>query len=204
VKIKQMYESGFVGRIGQLWTESGMSVAKFADHCGVSRSSMQYYLDGDRNPDSVRIKKICDACSVSADWLLGTSDIRSLSVDAQIAVKYSGLPENMIERIRASYNENQIQALADLVDDEMFPHLLDDYSFFMLLLNNIKDYEQFTDVDSTEVTKEKKVVMSYSTAKSLIAAQVSNDLAEICRHREQETLMRLINSTQQGEEEQEF
>lgn len=199
-----MYESGFVGRIKQLWTESGMSVAKFADHCGVSRSSMQYYLDGERNPDSVRIKKICDACSVSADWLLGLSDIRSLSVDAQIAVKYSRLPENMIERIRVSYNENQINALADLVDDEMFPHLLDDYSFFLMLLSSIEDYEQFNDINGTEVTKEKKVVMSYSTAKSLIGAQVSNDLAEICRHREQNALMRMISSSQQGEEELDF
>lgn len=189
-----MYERSFRGRINQLYDESGLPVNKFAERCKVSRQSMQYYLDGERNPDSVRIKKICDGCKVSADWLLAISDVRTLSVDARMAIEYTGLPEGMIERIKVSYNKDHVDALAELIEDEMFPHLLEDYKFFLMLLNNIGSIDEFDNVNDTEVTQDKRINMSYSTALSLLASQVGDDMSEICRHKQQELFISLIDS----------
>lgn len=189
-----MYERSFQGRIKQLYEESGLPVNKFAERCNVSRQSMQYYLDGERNPDSVRIKKICDGCNVSADWLLALSDVRTLSVDARMAIEYTGLPESMIERIKASYDKRHIDALANLVEDQMFPHLLEDYSFFLALLPHISSMEEYDNVNDTVVTADKKVVMSFSTAVALLTNQVGNDMTGICEHKRQEVLFDLIDA----------
>lgn len=66
----------FTDRLNQLLRESGKPAIKFADDLGVSRQSLGYWLKGERVPDLVPFKGICERCNVSADWLLGLSDVR--------------------------------------------------------------------------------------------------------------------------------
>lgn len=43
---------------------------------GISRSMIYKYLDGSCFPDGLTLKKLAVKLKVSADWLLGLSDIR--------------------------------------------------------------------------------------------------------------------------------
>ena len=58
-------------RIRELLARSHMSVAGFADMCGISRYSVDRWLHRGQIPNGYSIYLVCCACGVSADWLLG-------------------------------------------------------------------------------------------------------------------------------------
>lgn len=183
-----MDEKSFKGRINELYRESGLSIRNFAEKCGLSRQSMQYYLTGERMPDSTCLLKICEACSVSADWLLALTDVRTLSVDARMAIEYTGLPENMINRLKDSYSKEQIEALADLVETRGFPLLLSDYNLFITLLDGVNSIDEIYKEDDFDFKIEEtgnKLIMNFSAGASLIGNRVSIDMAEICNQKKE-------------------
>lgn len=56
----------------------GKTQAEFAASIGVHLNSFSAWLRGERYPSCEAIAKICTVYCVSADWLLGLSDARSL------------------------------------------------------------------------------------------------------------------------------
>lgn len=48
-----------------------MTDQQFAEKLGMSRQTIGFYARGERVPDAVGVRRIADACGVSADWLLG-------------------------------------------------------------------------------------------------------------------------------------
>ena len=85
--------SDFRTRLNQLLIDSGKTVTDFAKLLGISRQSLNYYLNGNRVPDCNTLRRICEKCAVSADWLLGLSGIRNPDKDFQSACKTFGLSE---------------------------------------------------------------------------------------------------------------
>ena len=83
----------FKERLNELFVESGKSIPAFAEQMGVSRQAMGFYLNGDRKPDVPILFKICEACNVSADYLLGRSDVKSPSADLKNSMLFTGLSE---------------------------------------------------------------------------------------------------------------
>lgn len=58
-----------------------MTIKAFAEKVGVSLPTAGFYLHGDRLPDALGVHDIASKCEVSADWLLGLSDIKQLPCD---------------------------------------------------------------------------------------------------------------------------
>ena len=84
----------FRERFNQLYIDSGKTIKDFAsDMVGTSRQSVGYYLNGDRVPDSETLSHICKNCNVSADWLLGLSDVRTPEKNFKTACATFGLSE---------------------------------------------------------------------------------------------------------------
>ena len=54
-----------------------LSVTDFAQKIGLSRQTVGFYLNGDRIPDCETLVQICSKCDVSADYLLGLTDIKT-------------------------------------------------------------------------------------------------------------------------------
>ena len=52
----------------------GRSQAEYAKFLGISRATVGFYENGERVPDANVLKKICEACEVTADYLLGLSN----------------------------------------------------------------------------------------------------------------------------------
>lgn len=79
----------FRERLMQL--QGDLSNVDFAKKLGLSRQTIGCYLNGDRVPDGRIIFQICQICGVSADWLLGLSDVRDHDVEAKAIERYTGL-----------------------------------------------------------------------------------------------------------------
>lgn len=72
---------------------------EFADFLGISRQTVGFYLNGDRIPDSEKLKQIAERCGVSSDWLLGLTDIRTPDTGIRSACDVTGLSEASISTL---------------------------------------------------------------------------------------------------------
>lgn len=95
-----MEKTQFNKRFRVLYDLSGCtSITQFAKILGMNRQSVDRYYNNQRIPDAKALAQICEKMNVSADWLLGLSDIRSTSYDVQTCVKTTGLSEKAIEKL---------------------------------------------------------------------------------------------------------
>ena len=104
----------FRERLNQLLTDSGKTIVAFAEFLGTSRQSLGYYLNGERVPDALMVKQICERCNVSADWLLGLSDVQKCDTDLQAVCEYTGLSENAINNILYAKNDEHQSTIKTL------------------------------------------------------------------------------------------
>lgn len=142
-----MCEKSFRWRINDLYRETELSILEFAEKCDISRQSMQYYLQGKRMPDSSGLLKICQACSVSADWLLGLSDVRQPSSDMRAVCEYTGLSEEAVTKIRCPEVDNPFgKTLSRIIEAEEFANLITTYKIYLELVSNLNalDLDQHT------------------------------------------------------------
>lgn len=128
-----MYEENFVGRISCLYNESGLSVNDFAKKVGISRQTMDFYLNGKRSPSAESISKICKSCNVTADWMLALSDVRSPSKEIQNIVNTLHLSEAAAKNMIRMKDE-------DCDYCEPFSYLLEHMDFFTMLRNYKRFY----------------------------------------------------------------
>lgn len=128
-----MYEKNFVGRINQLYEESGLSVKDFANKVGISRQTMDFYLNGKRSPSADSLIKISNKFHVTTDWLLAITDVKSQSADIQSVVNGLKLSEAAAHNLLSLHNE-----YFDLTD--AFSYLLEHEGFFTLLGNYRRFY----------------------------------------------------------------
>lgn len=77
-------------------TMGDMSVTEFANFVGLSRQTLGFYVNGDRIPDCETLAQICSKCNVSANWLLGLSDTKSLDTNVAAVMQYTGLTEDNV------------------------------------------------------------------------------------------------------------
>lgn len=73
-----------------------MSITDFAKKVGITRQTMGFYLNGDRIPDIATLFQICNICNVSADWLLGLSDVTSRDIQTRNIVESTGISERNV------------------------------------------------------------------------------------------------------------
>ena len=69
-----------------------MTLDQFASRIGISRNTVGLYASGARIPDAVILSQIAAACDVSADYLLGLTDVMTTATDVRSVCDYTGLP----------------------------------------------------------------------------------------------------------------
>lgn len=87
----------FAERFAQL--RGDRTQGEFASILGLSRPTVGFYENGNRLPDAYMLRHIAVTCDVSADWLLGISDERTINGDIAQASRYTGLSANSIRKI---------------------------------------------------------------------------------------------------------
>lgn len=87
----------FSERFELLRKERNLSNTDFAKFLGMSRQTVGFYLNGERVPDALTLIKIAEKCNVSADWLLGLSDVTTTTGDIKQACNLTGLSQEAVE-----------------------------------------------------------------------------------------------------------
>lgn len=98
----------FKENLNQLMKDEQMNTTEFAEKLGLSRQTVGFYLNGDRIPDALTLRSICESCSVSADYLLGLAKERTPDQTIQSACRYTGLSEKAIE-VLCHHGEQELQ-----------------------------------------------------------------------------------------------
>lgn len=84
-------------RIKDIMIERKGGVVKDAEEIGISPSTLSEFLNGKRDINSDTLSKICKYYNVSADYVLGLSEISIPDIEMQSVSKITGLSENAIE-----------------------------------------------------------------------------------------------------------
>lgn len=89
----------FRKNLNKIFKDSKKTQDEFSKGIGISRQSLYYYLSGERVPDAITLRKICEGFNVSADWLLGLSNVKIRDADLQAVSRYIELSQETIEAL---------------------------------------------------------------------------------------------------------
>lgn len=104
---------------------------EFADFLGISRPTVGFYESGARIPDALILKQIAEKCQVSADWLLGLSEVRVLETDMREVCAYTGLSDKGAKNLHELLNCGEFSQILriffhNLLEGSALDHLRDD------------------------------------------------------------------------------
>lgn len=68
----------FTKRLNQVIKESGLNGAKISQMLGIHPPTLSKYVHGVSGMSTDTLRKFCKTFNVSADWMLGLSDIKEL------------------------------------------------------------------------------------------------------------------------------
>lgn len=88
----------------RILVEQEKSQIHFANKVGITRQTVGFYYNGERVPDVEGISKICKACGVSADWLLGLADKDNSTQDqtSRTVSEFTGLSNQAVNMLHAA------------------------------------------------------------------------------------------------------
>ncbi|WKY47152.1 helix-turn-helix transcriptional regulator [Eubacteriaceae bacterium ES3] len=109
-------DSVFQERFSNLMKERGITQAEASDGIGVTRQAISLYATGKRTPDMNSLYRICDYFQVSADYLLGLSEVQSFDLDVKAISEKTGLSDYSVDML-ITYNEFTLsESLIPVVD----------------------------------------------------------------------------------------
>lgn len=109
-------------RIKKVRKEKGLSMEKFGERIGITRSSVSLLESGKNNPSEQTIKLICKEFSINKEWLLtGKGDMYNVTEDETAAIVSDLLEESnpfydIIISIMKSYKKLDDKSQAALND----------------------------------------------------------------------------------------
>lgn len=92
-------KSVFSERLNLLMKEKGVTQTTLSDAVGITKQSISMYSNAHRVPDIDVFKKICEFFKVSADYLLGLSDVKSFDVEIKAISEKTGLSGKAVETL---------------------------------------------------------------------------------------------------------
>ncbi len=114
----------FASRLSEIMGDRGLNQttlqAKILEQSGktLQRQTISLYMNGQSKPDTERLTLLCNALDVSADYLLGLSQIESNDLMIQEVCEFTGLSERAITNIdRLS---GVTGSLSSLLENELF------------------------------------------------------------------------------------
>ena len=96
----------FATRLRAVMADRGTNQTRLSDQIQreqgqtMQRQTISQYMNGQSKPDTERLTLLCRALNVSADYLLGLSDIASPDTNLKGVCDYTGLSEAAVEYIR--------------------------------------------------------------------------------------------------------
>lgn len=123
----------FASNLIKLREENNMTQEQFAKKIGITRQSLSLYEKAERTINIDVLTTITKKFDVSADYLLGLSEVKSVDNDIKVACKYTKLTETSLynlERINCVPNIKEFRkySLTDILN-----RILENINFFILV-----------------------------------------------------------------------
>lgn len=146
-KQKYLNKNGpFQIRFRELCYQSGKTQDALADLFGVSRPTLAGWLIGKSTPSINALIRIAQHFNVSADYLLGLSDIASPDVSVSAAAKYTGLSEKAVKRLHFGLDDRRCNGILlskkKKKKELRLMSLLIESETYYRIIDNLKDVEK--------------------------------------------------------------
>lgn len=112
------YHSIFATRLRGLLESRKITMTELAKKIDVTRQAVSQYQDGSTQPNAETITNIANYFDVSADYLLGLSNVKSTDTELKGVCEYTGLSEKAVNVLKRFRNEEQVITLWDYVISE--------------------------------------------------------------------------------------
>ena len=146
----------FACRFRELATD-GKAIAA---HLGVSMQAVSQYKNGDHFPDVGNLTRIADFYSVSVDYLLGRTDIKSAVPDVQTACEVTGLSERAVNRLSETKYPDPFDIfqpvphpMTVLLESDSFPELRKHLSWLLFSATRASCNEDHYDMQELRVQR---------------------------------------------------
>lgn len=120
-------------------TAGKKTLQEVSDAIGITRVAMGYYEKGERKPDIEMLYKIADFYKVSADYLLGITDVKTPDIETKAIANNIGLSEDAINVLRTESiigYKHVLKCIDILIRDMHFRAEGKNYRPFMELFSN--------------------------------------------------------------------
>ena len=91
----------FQARFIEQHNKKSRTLDELATEFGAARQTVSKWMTGESVPDIISLVKIAKFYDVSTDYLLGCSDTKSVDANVKVAMDYTGLTEEAIERLHS-------------------------------------------------------------------------------------------------------
>ena len=103
-------------RLKKLRTLNSYQTKDMADLLGVSQRTYQSYERGQRDPSTVTLSKIAVCFGVSADYLIGVSDVPYVTTEKHTIKDVEELRQKVLQSVTAIKSEHTLQQIADYIE----------------------------------------------------------------------------------------
>ena len=88
---------------------------EIAEYLGISRQAVSYYCDGSTAPDWETLAALAVYFGVSADFLIGLSDVREVNPELRAICEYTGLSEAAVNSLHSCAESGALDQLSALL-----------------------------------------------------------------------------------------
>lgn len=128
-------KNNFKERFADLRAKSGLSQSKLGKELLLSPATIGYYENGSRLPDIEIAARIAQYFDVSADYLLGLSNAKSVKQDMKTACETTGLTQKAIENIQHIFSLFDTDSASGKAEESIFIDFLESSFFASMILN---------------------------------------------------------------------
>ena len=134
-------ENLFRERFIELREDYDMKQAEFADFLGIPTGSVGGYESGKKFPNGKTLFKISKKCNISADYLIGLSDVKSPDIEIKAICDYIGLSEMSVNKIHFYHESNMFNS--EIISEFIAPDIRSTYYTSLLsVANMLESYEK--------------------------------------------------------------
>lgn len=136
------YDGILATRLRGLMDEAKITQIELAKKLGITRQSISQYMDGSIVPNAEKLYLIADFFDVSSDYLLGRTNVRTLSTDIVTACKITGLSEEFVKCLNTSH-PNKLEIMNIMFKNNFIQNMVKsiEYEVTILILEQIRTSE---------------------------------------------------------------
>lgn len=150
--VNELFNKPFPSALRELMRERNATQQELAKELGKTRQSISYYCDGSSSPDWETIAKIAKAYSVSSDWLLGLSDVKTPHTDIKAVCEFTGLSEQAVTSLKA-YSKKSVSFISEFLEKAEITHIALLYENLKRSRKKLHTYEQIcSGIDKSSTT----------------------------------------------------